>query len=161
MFLSFFTLKIDSNDAKKGLNKNPINYYLPDGTTISIGEERLLAPKILFNLECIGKKYLSLTDIIKSSINKVDIQLRQKCYENILLSVGNTAIKGLMDKLSGDLKEKTNKSLKINIKSTPNRQFCCWMGGNIISTLEIFKKMCVSKNEGNEKGNKIVHFKTI
>ena len=37
-------IKIDINDAKKGLNKNPINYYLPDGTTISIGEERLLAP---------------------------------------------------------------------------------------------------------------------
>ena len=154
-------VKIDVNDAKKGLNKNPINYYLPDGTTISIGEERLLAPEILFNLQYIGKEYLSLTDIIISSINKVDIQLRQKCYENILLSGGNTAIKGLLDKLNGDLKEKANKSLKINVKSTPNPQFCCWMGGNIISTLEIFKKMCVSKNEWNEKGNKIVHYKTI
>ena len=151
-------IKIEVNDAKKGLNKNPINYYLPDGTTISIGEERLLAPEILFNLEYIGKEYLSLTDIIMSSINKVDIQLRRKCYENILLSGGNTAIKGLLDKLNGELKQKAYKSLNINIKSTPNPQFCCWMGGSIISTLEIFKKMCVSKYEWIEKGNHALFF---
>ena len=154
-------LNININDAKRGLNKNPLNYYLPDGTTISIGEERLLAPEILFNLDYIGKEYLSFTDIIMSSINKVDIQLRQKSYENILLSGGNTAIKGLMDKLSSELKNKAYKNLKINLKSTPKPELCCWMGGNIISTLEIFKRMWISKNEWAEKGNKIIHLKTI
>ena len=154
-------LNIDINDAKKGLNRNPINYYLPDGTSISIGEERLLAPEILFNTEYMGKEYLSLSDIIMSSINKVEIQLRQKLYENILLSGGNTALKGLKDKLTDEIKNKAYKNLKINLKSTPKPEYCCWLGGNIISTLEIFKKMCVNKNEWNEKGTKIVHIKTI
>ena len=153
--------KINVKDAKKGLNKNPINYYLPDGTTISIGEERLLAPEILFNLEHMGKEYLSLTDIIMSSINKVDIQLRQKSYENILLSGGNIAIKGLKEKLTNEIKNKSYKTLNINLKSTGKPEHCCWMGGNIISTLEIFKKMWVSKSEWAEKGNKILHIKTI
>ena len=153
--------KINVKDAKKGLNKNPINYYLPDGTTISIGEERLLAPEILFNLEPMGKEYLSLTDIIMSSINKVDIQLRQKSYENILLSGGNIAIKGLKEKLTNEIKNKSYKTLNINLKSTGKPEHCCWMGGNIISTLEIFKKMWVSKGEWAEKGNKILHIKTI
>ena len=154
-------LNIDINNAKKGLNKNPINYYLPDGTSISIGEERLLAPEILFNTEYMGKEYLSLSDIIMSSINKVEIQLRQKLYENILLSGGNTAFRGLKDKLTDEIKNKAYKNLKINLKSTPKPEYCCWLGGNIISTLEIFKKMCVNKNEWNEKGTKIVHIKTI
>ena len=35
------------------------------------------------------------------------------------------------------------------------------IGGNIISTLEIFKKMWVTKNDWNETGNEIVHIKTI
>ena len=139
-------LNIDINDAKKGLNRNPINYYLPDGTSISIGEERLLAPEILFNTEYMGKEYLSLSDIIMSSINKVEIQLRQKLYENILLSGGNTAFRGLKDKLTDEIKNKAYKNLKINLKSTPKPEYCCWLGGNIISTLEIFKKMCVNKN---------------
>ena len=152
---------IKVNDAKKGLNKNPINYYLPDGTTISIGEERLLALEILFNLEYIGKEYLSLPDIIMSSINKVDIQLRQKAYENILLSGGNLAVKGLKEKLTNEIKNKAYKLLNINLKSTIKPEYCCWIGGNIISTLEIFKKMLVSKNEWAEKGNKVLPIKTI
>ena len=154
-------INIDINNARKGLNKNPINYYLPDGTTISIGEERLLAPEILFNTELMGKEYLSFTDIIMSSINKIDIQLRFKSYENILLSGGNTCIKGLKDKLSNDIKNKAYKNLTINVKSTPKPEYCCWIGGNIISTLEIFKRMWVNKNEWSEKGNKIIHIKTI
>ena len=36
-------------------------------------------------------------------------------------------------------------------------QYRCWIGGNIISTLEIFKKMWVTKNDWNETGNEIVH----
>ena len=154
-------LNININDARKGLNKNPINYYLPDGTSISIGEERLLAPEILFNTEYMGKEYLSLSDIIMSSISKIEIQLRQKVYENILLSGGNTAIRGLKDKLTDEIKNKAYKNLKINLKTTPKPEYCCWLGGNIISTLEIFKRMCVNKNEWNEKGTKVVHIKTI
>lgn len=154
-------INADINDVKKGLNKNPLNYYLPDGTTVSIGEERLLAPEVLFNPEIMGKEYLGLVDIIIRSINKVDIQLRQKVYENILLSGGNAAIKGLVEKLNGELKNKTYKNLKINLNSPPHPEFCCWTGGNIISTLEIFKKMWATKNEWTEKGPKILHIKSI
>ena len=35
------------------------------------------------------------------------------------------------------------------------------VGGNIISTMEIFKKMWVTKSEWNEKGSEIIHIKTI
>ena len=154
-------IKIDINNARKGLNKYPINYYLPDGTSISIGEERLLAPEILFHTEIMGKEYLSFPDIVMSSINKIDIQLRYKSYENILLSGGNTCIKGLKDKLNNEIKNKAYKNLNINIKTAPKPELCCWMGGNIISTLEIFKRMWVTKKEWSEKGNKIVHVKTI
>ena len=154
-------INADIEDVKKALNKNPINYYLPDGTTISIGEERLLAPEILFHPDLMGKEYLSFSDIIISSINKVDIQLRRKVYENILLSGGNTAIKGLMEKLSNEVKNKTYKNIKVNLNSPAKPEFCCWAGGNIISTLEIFKRMWVTKNDWSEKGSKIVHVKTI
>lgn len=154
-------INADIEDVKKALNKNPINYYLPDGTTISIGEERLLAPEILFHPDLMGKEYLSFSDIIISSINKVDIQLRRKVYENILLSGGNTGIKGLKEKLSNEVKNKTYKNIKVNLNSPDKPEFCCWAGGNIISTLEIFKRMWVTKNDWSEKGSKIVHVKTI
>ena len=132
-------IKNDIGDAKKSANKNPINYYLPDGSSISVGDERLLAPEILFNPEYIGKEYLSFPDMIINSINKVDIQLKQKSYENILLSGGNTNFNGLNEQLHFELKNKLNKNMKINLNKLEKPQYCCWIGGNIISTLEVFK----------------------
>ena len=154
-------IKNDIGDAKKSANKNPINYYLPDGSSISVGDERLLAPEILFNPEYIGKEYLSFPDMIINSINKVDIQLKQKSYENILLSGGNTNFNGLNEQLHFELKNKLNKNMKINLNKLEKPQYCCWIGGNIISTLEVFKKMWVTKNDWNEKGSKVIHVKTI
>ena len=148
-------------DSKKSLNKNAVNYYLPDGSTISVGEERILATEILFNPECIGKDYLSLPDMIISSIDKIDNQLKQKSYENILLSGGNMAFNGLNEQLISEMKNKLSKNTKINLKKSENPQYSCWIGGNIISTLEIFKKMWITRKDYNENGNKIIHVKTI
>ena len=151
----------DIEQAKRAANKNPMNYYLPDGSNILIGEEKLLAPQILFNPEYIGKEYLSFQDMIISSINKVDNQIKQKSYENILLSGGNICFNGLNEQLNSELKSKLNKNMKIVLNKTEKPKFSCWMGGNIISTLEVFKKMWVTKNDWNEKGNRIIHSKTI
>ena len=151
----------DIEETKRSANKNPNNYYLPDGSCILIGDEKLLAPEILFNPEYIGKEYLSFPDMIINSINKVDIQIRLKSYENILLSGGNTCFNALNEQLHSELKNKVIKNMKININKSEKPKYSCWIGGNIISTLEIFKKMWVTKNDWNEKGSKVLHVKTI
>ena len=155
--------KVDLANAKKSLNKKLIPYYLPDGNYISIGDERILAGEILFNPDYIGKEYLSFSEMIISSINKTDIEIRKKGYESIWLSGGNTSFKDLNEKLIEDMKIKLGKGIFINVLENDKikPQLRCWVGGNIISTLEIFKKMWVTKNEWNENGNGIVHVKTI
>ena len=159
----FLTRKknLDFEHVRKALNVKKINYYLPDGNNVSLGDERILASEVLFNPEIIGKEYLGLSDIILSSINKAEIQLRPKAFENIVLSGGNILMKGLTDKMKENIVKKSNKMVKINVNTVKEPQLSCWVGGNIISTLDIFKKMSVTKKEWNEKGSKIVHVKTI
>lgn len=148
---------------KKGVNKKLVQYYLPDGNNITIDDEITLAPEILFNPEYIGKEYLSFTQMIINSINKTDIELRRKAYESIWLSGGNTAFKDLNHKLNDELKYIFGKNVVINILENEkiNPQYRCWVGGNIISTLEIFKKMWVTKSDWKENGSEIIHIKTI
>ena len=148
---------------KKGVNKKLVQYYLPDGNNITIDDEITLAPEILFNPEYIGKEYLSFTQMIISSINKTDIELRRKAYESIWLSGGNTAFKDLNHKLNDELKIIFGKNMAINILENEkiNPQYRCWVGGNIISTLEIFKKMWVTRSDWKENGSEIIHIKTI
>jgi centractin len=155
--------KRNMNDNKQSYNIKSTPYYLPDGSNISIGEERIIAPEMLFYPEYIGREYLGFADMIMSSINKIDIDLKKNSYENIWLSGGNTAFKELKEKLVDELKNKLDKGIGINVYENEKikPQHRCWVGGNIISILEIFKKMWVTRNDWNEKGSEIVHIKTI
>ena len=154
-------LNLDFEKVKKALNYKKVNYYLPDGNSVLLGDERILASEILFKPELMGKEFLGLSDIVLSSINKIELQLRPKAYENIVLSGGNTAMKGLMEKMDEEIKMKSNKIVKINVSNVKEPQLSCWVGGNIISSLDIFKKMSVSKKEWKETGSRIVHVKSI
>ena len=150
-----------NNYPEKSFDIQPTQYYLPDGSNITITDEKILAPEMLFNPEFMGKEYLGFADMIKSSIDKTDI--KKIAYENIWLSGGNTLFKQLKEKLIEELKINLDKNIGINIYENEKikPQYRCWMGGNIISTLEIFKKMWVTKNEWDEKGSEIIHVKTL
>ena len=151
------------NSNKKTINIKNTKYYLPDGSNIIIGDERIQAPEMLFNPGLIGKEYLGFADMIISSINKIDVEIKKHSYENIWISGGNTSFKELKEKFVDELKNKLEKGMSINVFENEkiNPKYRCWVGGNIISILEIFKKMWVTRSEWNENGNEIIHIKTI
>ena len=137
------------------------NHFLPDGNVIKIGMERQIPSEILFKPDIIGLEYPGFCEMINNSINNVDIELRKKLFENIILSGGNTAIKGTSNKVFSEMKNTTNQNMKIKIYSPKNPHLLCWIGGNIISELQIFKNMWITRQEWEEKGNSIFHQKTI
>ena len=155
---------ISNLDLSGNKNKSESSgiYNLPDGNAIKIGDEKSLAPEILFNPSIIGSENLSFQEMIISSINKVDIDLRKNLYNNVFISGGNTLFKGIQEKFHTEIKNLAPKNMKVKLHTPGNRLLSCWTGGNVISTLEIFKKMWVSREEWIEKGNKsIIHVKTI
>ena len=159
-------INIMSGNMELSSNKNKSEssgiYNLPDGNAIKIGDERSLAPEILFNPSIIGSENLSFQEMIITSINKVDIDLRKNLYNNVLISGGNTLFKGIQEKFHSEIKNLAPKNMKVKLHTPGNRLLSCWSGGNVISILEIFKKMWVSREEWIEKGNKsIIHIKTI
>ena len=153
----------DYNINKKIINKDMTKYYLPDGSNIDIGDEKIKAPELLFNPELIGKEYLSFDDMIINSINKTEVEIQKQSYENIWISGGNTSFKEFNKRLVNEIKDKIDKNIKVNVLQNEKikPQHRCWVGGNVISILEIFKKMWVTRSEWNEKGSGIIHIKTI
>ena len=61
------------------------------------------------------------------------------------------------------MRNKYGKNIGINIfdNNKIDPKYRCWIGGNIVSILELFKKMWVTKNDWNENGSDIIHIKTI
>lgn len=136
-------------------------YNLPDGSPIRIGDEKKNCTEILFNFQLIGKNYDSMDKMIYDSINRTDIELRIKLFSEVLLSGGNTAIKGLPQALHKEIKKRINNHIKVRLYTPPKPQNCCWIGGKVITSLDDFKNMWITKAEWDENGEKIFKEKTI
>ena len=137
------------------------DYMLPDGSIIKVGNEKIIAPEILFNNRLNYSDFPTFHEIIYNSIIKVDINIIQKLYQNIILSGGNTLFYGMENKMTKFIKKIAPGNATIEVKRCKNPQFSCWNGGNVISLLDSFKNLLVDKKEWNEQGRKIIHEKNI
>ena len=136
------------------------NYTLPDDSIIDIGEERKLAPEILFNPLLREYEYPGITEMLSESINKTNYDLKLQLYASILLSGGNAKIKGMKERIYKEMKKIAPKNAKVRLHTPSNPELCAWIGGNIISSLEISKEMWITSKEYMEKGD-IIHTRTI
>ncbi|KAH7645183.1 Alpha-centractin [Dermatophagoides farinae] len=138
------------------------SYVLPDGRTVEIGVlPRLRAPEILFRPSIIGHEFEGVHEILISSIEKADIDLRKIFYQNIVLSGGSTLFKGFGDRLLNEVRKIGPKDLKIRISAPQERLYSTWIGGSILASLESFKRMWISRKEYDEEGLRIVQKKTF
>jgi len=136
-------------------------YILPDGTKIELNNEKILAPEILFNNKLNFSEYPSFHEIVFSSIGKADINIKNKLYNTVVLSGGNTLFKGMKEKMKNCLEKLAPKHMEIKVRMNSNPQISCWNGGNVISSLNTFKKMLVTQNDWKEQGKKILYVKCI
>ena len=136
-------------------------YILPDGRKITLNDEKILAPEILFNNQLIYAEYLPFHEMIFNSIDKVDINMKNKLYKLIVLSGGNAQFKGIEEKIKYNLSDLIPRGVEIKIRSQINPELNCWNGGNIVASLDSFNKMLVNKKEWDECRKNIIHVKNI
>ena len=137
-----------------------IIYELPDESKIKIGEERKSCTDIIFDKNLLGKNNLTMDEMIYNSINNIDINLTLKLYEDIILSGGNTLIKGFPEALHQKIKSR-NKNIKVRLFTPKKPQNCSWIGGKVVSSMDNYKNIWISKEDWNEKGENIFKQKNI
>ena len=148
--------------AIKPQNVPESQFYLPDGKTITLKEEKVYATETIFDPSLVGMEYLPLHEMAIKSISNVDIDLRKVFYDNIILCGGNTLFKGMYERMNAEIqKQMPNNNVNVNITLPSYRKHSCWIGGSVISSLATFKKLLITRQEWNEQGNKVVHIKSI
>ncbi|KAI9883176.1 MAG: Actin-like protein [Watsoniomyces obsoletus] len=135
-----------------------VDYVLPDGNRLKIGNERFRAPEILFDPELIGLEYPGIHQMIVDAINRTDMDLRKNLFGNIVLSGGTTLTKGFGDRLLHELQRLAVKDMRIKIYAPPERKYSTWIGGSILAGLSTFRKMWVSIDDWHENPE-IIHTK--
>merc|ERR1719464_319211 len=112
-----------------------MNYELPDGQVITVGDERFRCAEVLFKPNMLGRESEGIHKLTYSSIMKYDVDIRRDLYRNTVLSGGSTMFPNLDQRLNKEMK----------VVAPPERKYSVWIGGSILSSLTTFQEMWISK----------------
>ena len=165
---------------------NSYYYELPDGSHVIIKDQRIRCPEALFKPSLLGKEGGGIAEMCHLSIEKCDIDLKRELYYNILLSGGNSMLKGLSKRLNKEIteilrsqerfidtrvlpKDENDKKIEIenenenqgqkSIKIEYDIKYAVWQGGAVASKLPNFESNWITRTEYEEAGATIVHRK--
>ncbi|KAK6170934.1 hypothetical protein SNE40_019213 [Patella caerulea] len=135
------------------------SYELPDGSLITVGNERFRCPELLFQPSFAGREDCGIHEMLNNSISSCDIDIRRDMYSNVVMSGGSTMFPGIADRMMKELSSIVPNSIKVKIIAAPERKYSVWIGGSILASLSTFQQMWISKQEYDECGPAIVHRK--
>jgi len=135
------------------------SYELPDGSVVTVGNERFRVPEVMFQPSFIGMEDAGIHEMIYKSIMKCDVDIRKDMYQSVVLSGGSTMYPGFGDRVHKELSQLAPSTIKTKIISPPERKYSVWIGGSILADLSSFQQMWISKEEYDESGPSIVHRK--
>jgi actin-related protein len=151
-----FDAEMKEAEASSELEKT---YELPDGNTVTIGNERFRCPEALFQPDHLGKEAIGVHRATFDTIMACDVDIRKDLYANIVLSGGTTMYPGIAERLNKEITALAPPTMKIKVVAPPERKYSVWIGGSILSSLSTFQQMWISKEEFDEAGPGIVHRK--
>ena len=156
-----FTALDYEQQMRVAASSSPIEkeYELPDGRTISIGDELFRCPEALFRPSVLGMEPKGIHKMVNQSIMTCDIDIRKDLYSNIVLSGGSTMFNGIDKRLENEVTHLAPNSMKVKVTAPEARKYLVWSGGSILASMPTFRDMWISRQEYDEFGASIVHRK--
>lgn len=166
LYISQFPI-VDSNTNFEITNKH---YQLPDGQLQQVAKEQVLIPEALFHPLSFSipgvelpKESLGLTDLILSSLKKVDLPRPnyEQLLSNIIITGASASIPGMEQRVSNDMKRLTP-GFGITTYINPNtfeRSNSVWLGASVLASLNNFDNQYISKADFEEGGEEAVNQK--
>lgn len=147
-----FILKNIEDEENKIMTDEEIYYELPDQTKVKLGPELYKHSEAIF--KPYSDSYTSVMQLIMESTSKCDPDITDEIQENICLIGGTTLMNGYYERVEHELNQKkgTN-TFKLN--SSSERQYSAWIGGSIITSLNNFNYMWVTRQNYDEIGNSL------
>jgi actin-related protein len=138
------------------LKDTPVMFALPDGSSVSINEELIAVPEIMFNPLLAGKDVPGIHKMIIQCVERCPMDTRAGIYERIQLFGGTMEMKGYRDRLNDELGALAQKR---DIQAAPRtvllsdqRQHPFMGAGILCSQSQFDNNMWVTRAQYEEEG---------
>ena len=133
------------------------NYELPDGTSVTLDQERFQCPEEYFNPSSPELEGIHTT--IHRAINKSDVEIRKELFNNLVLTGGSTLFPGFTERIVKEMTGIAGATTKVKVVAPSERLYSVWIGGSVLAALSTFQQMWITKAEFDEAGPTIVNRK--
>lgn len=111
------------------------NYTLPSGQQITLREERLKCPEMLF-VPAVQSNAHEIDGIHKytyDSIMKCENDIKRDLFRNIVLAGGCTMFEGMQARMQKEIQALAPSPMQPDVSSPADRKYSAWLGGAILS----------------------------
>ena len=133
-------------------------YILPGEKPLILKEERIRCPELLFQPILANREIDGIHKKTFDSIMKCENDIKKDLFKNIVLAGGCTMFNGMRERMKKEIQALAPSPMGPEVEAPADRKYSCWLGGAILSLIEKFEPMWITKQQYDENGGSaIVH----
>jgi len=114
---------------------------------VTVDGARFLCPEGLISPAVWGLDNQGLPYLVSKAIMAAGIDSRRQMAKNIYLCGGGSLIPGLASRLESEVAKLLPSALQVSVHAHPFRDHASFLGATIFAELQVFEKMCMSREE--------------
>lgn len=122
---------------------------------ILFNKERFMCSELLFQPKMDGFEFEGIDKAIYKSIMNCKSDFYDDLFSNIVLSGGNSMLKGLKERIQKEISVLQGNKNNVHVISHPDRDYSAWRGASMFSSLPTSKEEFISREEYVENGSQI------
>ncbi|XP_037654288.1 actin-like protein 7B [Choloepus didactylus] len=150
---------LPDEELRLPLEELRVDYELPDGQLITIGQERFRCSEMLFKPSLVGCSQPGLPALTAACLGRCqEAGFKKEMAANVLLCGGCTMLDGFPERFQRELSLLCPGDSPA-VAAAPERKTSVWTGGSILASLQAFQQLWVSKEEFEERGSAAIYSK--
>ncbi|XP_004394097.1 PREDICTED: uncharacterized protein LOC101384759 [Odobenus rosmarus divergens] len=137
----YVALDFDKEKLKADSPSYAQKYQLPDGQEITLGQEKFLCPKGLFQADIMGRNGPGIHMKAFQSISSCSSALWKVLFGHSVLSGGTGSWSGLRFRMQREISALVSPTVNVKVSTCPSPIYNAWLGGSILCSLSTFKDM--------------------
>ncbi|XP_004711015.1 actin-like protein 7B [Echinops telfairi] len=150
---------VPEHELRLPLEQLRVDYELPDGKRITIGQERFRCAEMLFQPSLVGCSQPGLPALTAACLGRCqEAGFKEEMAANVLLCGGCTMLDGFPERFQRELSLLCPGD-SLAVAASQERKTSVWIGGSILASLQAFQQLWVSKEEFQERGSTAIYSK--